>query len=226
MSCISLQRVSKTYGSLGAQVQALKKVDLEIAKGEMVAIMGPSGSGKSTMLNIMGCLDVPSSGHYYLKGEKVSDLHTDELARARNVNIGFVFQQFNLLNEYTAQENVELPLIYRGQFEKKILKNERINKAISLLKKVGLGDHIHKRPSELSGGEQQRVAIARALVGDPSIILADEPTGALDQKTGEGIMELLLEINRSGKTVVIVTHDSKVASYCNRIIHMEDGCVK
>ncbi|QNO15613.1 ABC transporter ATP-binding protein [Alkalicella caledoniensis] len=224
MALIKLKNITKVYGAeKDLPTYALDSVDLEIQEGEMVAIMGPSGSGKSTLLNIIGCLDKPTEGEYFLNGDEVSQLNRNQLAKVRNMQIGFVFQHFALLADHTAQENIELPLIYRGQFSTKISRDDREVMAVEMLKQVGLKDHNYKRPSELSGGEQQRVAIARALVGEPNMLLADEPTGALDQKTGEGIMELLVNINKQGKTVIIVTHDPKVAAHCSRTIRMEDG---
>ena len=201
-------------------VHALDGVSLDIDKGEFVAVMGPSGSGKSTFMNVLGCLDLPTSGEYLLGGKNVSHLAGDELATVRNRNIGFVFQQFNLLARTPAVENVELPLVYAGMGKK-----GRVEKAMTMLKKVGLGDRTDHHPSQLSGGQQQRVAIARALVTEPLLILADEPTGALDSKTSLEIMALFQELNRQGMTVVLVTHEPDVARFAQRIIAFRDGKV-
>jgi putative ABC transport system ATP-binding protein len=194
---------------------------LEIEKGEYVAIMGPSGSGKSTLMNLLGCLDTPTKGKYYLEDRDVSSLSDDELALIRNKKIGFVFQSFHLLPRTSALHNVELPLIYAG-----LARKERIKRAIKALEEVDLADRIHHHPSELSGGERQRVAIARALVNDPSIILADEPTGNLDSKTGAEILDLFDRIHRKGNTVIVVTHDPEVAARAERIIHLKDGRIE
>jgi putative ABC transport system ATP-binding protein len=218
---ISLRNIKKTYGKGDLETCAIRGINLDIDEGEMVAIMGPSGSGKSTLLNIIGCIDKASGGSYLFRDKDISDYDSKSLARIRNEEIGFVFQSFNLLEEYNLVENTILPLLYRkGSKRGSKLKGEE------MLSKVELLEHKKKRPSQLSGGQQQRVAIARALVGQPSLILADEPTGALDQNTGKEIMKLLVEINNSGKTVIIVTHDEKVAAQCKRIIYLEDGQVK
>jgi putative ABC transport system ATP-binding protein len=201
-------------------VRALDGVSIDIDKGEFVAVMGPSGSGKSTFMNVLGCLDLPTSGEYRLGGKNVSQLAGDELAAVRNRNIGFVFQQFNLLARTPALENVELPLVYAGMGKK-----GRVEKAMTMLKKVGLGDRTDHHPAQLSGGQQQRVAIARALVTEPLLILADEPTGALDSKTSLEIMALFQELNRQGMTVVLVTHEPDVARFAQRIIAFRDGKV-
>lgn len=217
MSIISLKNINKTYGEGGAKTAALKNINIEIEKGEMIAIMGPSGSGKTTLLNILGLLDIPSNGEYYLDGELVKKIKVDGLARIRNKKIGFIFQNFNLLYDYSNLYNVQMPLTYS-----KNKKNMR-ERSVEMLKSVGLKDHVNKTPNELSGGQKQRVAIARALVNEPEIILADEPTGALDKKTGEEILELLKTINKEGKTIIIVTHDINIANYCHRIINIVDG---
>lgn len=225
MSQIVLQDITKKYITYGNVTVALDNVLLEIEQGEMVAVMGPSGSGKTTMLNILGCLDNPTCGEYDLKGSKVGKLNPDDLARIRNQNIGFVFQQFALIDNYTVEENLELPLIYRNKHNRKnkLSKKEISNKIYEVLKSLGIEGHRSKYPSQLSGGQQQRVAIARALLNEPDIIIADEPTGALDQKTGIEVMNLLIDINKKGKTVIIVTHDEKVANYCKRRIDILDG---
>jgi len=200
-------------------VRALRGVDLEIHRGEYVAIMGPSGSGKSTLMNLVGCLDTPSAGQYWLNGIEVSKMSDDELARIRNKEIGFVFQTFNLLPRATALHNVELPLIYGG-FKAK----DRRDLAVAALESVGLADRMHHKPSELSGGQRQRVAIARALVTEPSIILADEPTGNLDSTTSEDIMKVFADVNsRRGQTVVMVTHEHDIAAHANRVVTLHDG---
>ena len=218
MPLIKLNTITKVYGTGEAETKALNGINLEIEKGESLAIMGPSGSGKSTLLNILGCIDIPTSGEYYLDNNIVSSLKGQNLAKIRNTKIGFIFQYFALLNEYSIIDNVQIPLNYR-----KISSREKRKLAIEYLDKVNLTGYTKKRPSQLSGGQQQRVAIARALVGNPDIILADEPTGALDEKNGQDIMNLLMSINASGKTVIIITHDSKIASYCKRKIVIKDG---
>ena len=215
---IQLNNVTKQYDMGKVRVKALDDVTLKIAAGELLAVLGPSGSGKSTMMNLLGCLDTPSDGTYRLGGELVSRMNRSQLAAVRNHRIGFVFQNFNLLAYATAQENVELPLIYA-----KINGSKRKKRAQELLELVGLGDRITHRPSELSGGQRQRVALARALANDPEIILADEPTGNLDSKSGEEIIRLFDELNSRGKTLIIVTHDGKIAEKCSRVIHLLDG---
>jgi putative ABC transport system ATP-binding protein len=215
---IRTEGLIKTYEMGAEQVHALQGVDLEIRRGEYVAIMGPSGSGKSTLMNLIGCLDSRTSGRYWLAGRLVSDLDDDELAYIRNKEIGFVFQTFNLLPRATALHNVELPLIYNGTPAE-----ERIQKATVALERVDLGDRMSHKPNELSGGQRQRVAIARALVNDPSIVLADEPTGNLDSKTGEEIMGLFENLYRQGNTIILVTHEMDIAQHAHRVIFIRDG---
>jgi len=218
---IEAENITKTYKMGQVEVHALCGVSLKIARGEIVAIMGPSGSGKSTLMNIIGCLDLPTSGEYILDGERVSDLKDDQLAEIRNRKVGFVFQSFNLLSRVSAVANVELPLRYAG------VSHGRKQRAEEALRQVGLGERLYHRPSELSGGQQQRVAVARALINNPAIILADEPTGNLDTKSGKEIMELLLSLNRDqGKTVIIVPHDPGVGAKTQRIIRILDGQVE
>lgn len=218
---IELREVSKTYSMGGNLIYALKKVNIEIAAGELVAIVGPSGSGKSSIMNILGLLDRPSSGHYYLNNKEVSTLDDNEQASFRNQNVGFVFQSFFLLPRLTALQNVALPLLYRG-----LHKSEIHTRSEAILKKINI-DHLAKnKPNQMSGGQQQRVAIARALVGNPTILLADEPTGALDSKTGQDVMNLFIQLNEEDQTtIIIVTHDPGVAKQCKRIIRMQDGLV-
>ncbi len=210
----------KTYQMGAEQVHALRGVNLRINRGEYVAIMGPSGSGKSTLMNLIGCLDTPTQGRYWLNGNLVSELDDDELARIRNKEIGFVFQTFNLLARATALHNVELPLIYSGTPA-----DERITRAKAALQAVDLGERMNHKPNELSGGQRQRVAIARALVNNPSIILADEPTGNLDSQTGNEIMKLMEELHRRGNTIVLVTHEPDIAEHAYRVVHIKDGKV-
>ncbi|RZS98501.1 ABC transporter ATP-binding protein [Cecembia calidifontis] len=218
---IETKDIKKTYRMGAEEVQALKSVSIEVNKGEYVAFMGPSGSGKSTLMNIIGCLDTPTSGIYILNGKDVSDMSENELAEIRNKEIGFVFQTFNLLPRASCLENVALPLIYAGYG-----KAEREEKAFQALKNVGLGDRVNHKPNELSGGQRQRVAIARALVNDPSIILADEPTGNLDSKTSYDIMELFHELHQKGNTIIMVTHEDDIAHYAHRIVRLRDGLVE
>ncbi|MDB5848066.1 MAG: macrolide transporter ATP-binding protein, partial [Rhodoferax sp.] len=215
---IELRRIVKTYASGEAEVHALRGVDLRIDRGEFVAIMGASGSGKSTLMNILGGLDLPTSGTYHLAGEALEGMAPDQLAAVRNRRIGFVFQHFNLLPRTSALENVELPMVYAG-----VRAPERHARAAAALQRVGLGQRTGHTPAELSGGQQQRVAIARALVNQPSLILADEPTGALDSQTSEDIMQLLTELNAQGMTVVLVTHESDVAAWARRRLLFRDG---
>jgi putative ABC transport system ATP-binding protein len=215
---IKTEALAKVYEMGAEQVHALCGVDLEIRKGEYVAIMGPSGSGKSTLMNLIGCLDSPSSGRYWLAGRLVSELDDDELAYIRNKEIGFVFQTFNLLPRATALHNVELPLIYNGTPAE-----ERVEKAKAALGRVDLTDRMSHKPNELSGGQRQRVAIARALVNSPSIVLADEPTGNLDSRTGEEIMGLFENLHSQGNTIILVTHENDIARHAHRVIHIRDG---
>jgi putative ABC transport system ATP-binding protein len=217
---IHTRELVKVYRMGDTEIRALDNVSVDIDKGEFVAVMGPSGSGKSTFMNVLGCLDRPTSGQYVLQGRRISDLAGDELAAVRNRNIGFVFQQFNLLARTPALENVELPLVYAG-----VAKKDRVEKAMSMLGRVGLGERAHHHPGQLSGGQQQRVAIARALVTEPLLILADEPTGALDSRTSLEIMALLQELNRQGMTVVLVTHEPDIARFARRILGFRDGQV-
>ena len=218
MTLISLKSIYKIYNVGGEEVRALDGVDLEIKDNEYLAIMGPSGSGKSTMMNMIGCLDTPSSGLYEFEGEMVNEMNDNQLASIRNRKIGFIFQTFNLLPKATAQHNVEIPLIYGN-----IRKERRVNLASEALSSVGLSDRMHHRPNELSGGQRQRVAIARALVNSPSIILADEPTGNLDSKSGHEIMDILDKLHKAGNTIILVTHEDDIAQHAHRIIRLFDG---
>jgi len=215
---IEVDEVRKTYSNGSLEVEALRGVSFGIQSGEYVAVMGPSGSGKSTLMHILGCLDVPTSGSFWLAGEDVSTMSEDELAHVRNRRIGFVFQQFNLLASLSAWRNVELPLIYAG-----IDRSARKERALAALDRVGLGDRIEHRPGELSGGQQQRVAVARALVTDPDLILADEPTGNLDSVSARDVLDLLEELHRSGRTIVLITHDADVATEAERVMRIRDG---
>lgn len=221
MNIINIEHIAKIYQVGSEQVHALRDVSLQIDRNEYVAIMGPSGSGKSTLMNMLGCLDTPTSGIYDFKGVSVSEMTDNELARIRNKEIGFVFQTFNLLARSDAVHNVELPLIYAG-----VPSSERKDRAKQALIDVGLGDRMHHKPNELSGGQRQRVAIARALVTRPAIILADEPTGNLDSKTGEEIMALFHEIHEKGNTIILVTHEEYIAEHALRILRLKDGLIE
>jgi putative ABC transport system ATP-binding protein len=220
-SLIDIRDVRKIYVMGTNEVRALAGVDLDVRAGEYLAVMGPSGSGKSTLMNVIGCLDTPSSGSYRLRGTEIRDREDDELARIRNQEIGFIFQTFNLLPRADALHNVELPIIYAGKPAK-----ERRARAIEMMELVGLADRMHHRPNELSGGQRQRVAIARALVNNPSIVLADEPTGNLDTKTGQEIMALLDDIHRKGNTVILVTHEEEIAAHAHRVVRLRDGLIE
>jgi putative ABC transport system ATP-binding protein len=221
MALIDTTNLWKTYVMGSEEIHALRGVSLQIERGEFVAIMGPSGSGKSTLMNLIGCLDTPSRGSYMLNGQQVSEMNDDELARIRNREIGFVFQTFNLLPRATALHNVELPLVYAG-----VPSRQRQEQARRALERVELADRIAHRPNQLSGGQRQRVAIARALVNDPSILLADEPTGNLDSKTGAEIMNLFRKLHEAGNTIVLVTHEAEVAANAHRVIQLRDGEVE
>ncbi|HRF39441.1 MAG: ABC transporter ATP-binding protein [Saprospiraceae bacterium] len=220
-SVISVKDLKKTYIMGLTQVNALQSVSIDISKNEYVALMGPSGSGKSTLMNLLGCLDTPTSGEYWLNGTNVSSMSDGELAEVRNKEIGFVFQTFNLLPRLSALENVALPLVYAG-----MSKSHRLERAEEVLKSVGLADRMDHKPNELSGGQRQRVAIARALVNKPSIILADEPTGNLDTKTSIEIMGILEEIHNQGNTIILVTHEADIAEHAHRIVRLRDGLVE
>ena len=217
---IQIEHLKKTYYVGKVKVEALRGVSFEINTGEFVSIMGPSGSGKSTLMHIMGCLDYPTEGKYFLSGQDVSKLNDNQLALFRNQKIGFVFQQFNLLPKATILRNVELPLTYNDTHSKN---KKRL--AVQALEEVGLGDRLKHRPNEISGGQKQRVAIARALVNHPSIILADEPTGNLDSKTGQDIMRMIDKLHDKGNTIILVTHESEIARYAKRVIHLKDGLI-
>jgi putative ABC transport system ATP-binding protein len=220
-SIIHLERIDKSYYMGNQAIPVLKGIDLDIFKNEYVALMGPSGSGKSTLMNILGCLDSPTAGRYVLNGKDVSKMPDNDLATVRNKEIGFIFQQFNLLPRLTAAENVALPLVYAG-----IGKKERLERARDVLSQVGLADRSHHKPNELSGGQIQRVAIARALVNSPSIILADEPTGNLDSKTSAEVMSIFSKIQEAGNTVVLVTHEEDIAAYAKRVVRLRDGIIE
>ncbi|WP_018756983.1 ABC transporter ATP-binding protein [Paenibacillus terrigena] len=215
---LKLEDVFKCYAMGGEEVTTLQGVSLQILQGEFVAIVGPSGSGKSTLMNMIGCLDVPTSGSYWIDGQEVSRMKDSQLAEIRNQKIGFIFQSFHLLSALSALENVELPLVYRGMSAK-----ARKEQAQHALREVGLEERMHHRPSQLSGGQQQRVAIARALAGQPPILLADEPTGALDTKTGLEVMQMIHTLHRKGHTIVLITHDPQIAAQAERVIHIVDG---
>lgn len=220
-SIIHLENIRKSYYLGKNELQVLKGISLDIFKNEYVALMGPSGSGKSTLMNILGCLDSPSAGNYFLNGKDVSRMPDNDLAEVRNKEIGFVFQQFNLLPRLTAAENVALPLVYSG-----VSRKERQERAMDVLRRVKLDDRSHHKPNELSGGQAQRVAIARALINNPSIILADEPTGNLDTKTSYEIMEILSKIHIEGNTVILVTHEEDISHYAHRVIRLRDGVIE
>ena len=215
---IDLKDIYKIYVDGDSEIHALDGISLHIDKGEFVAIVGQSGSGKSTCMNIIGCLDVPTSGSYHLEGVDAGTLSEDDQALFRNRTLGFIFQQYNLIPKLSVLENVELPLIYRGYSAKK-----RLELSTRALERVGLGDRLNKYPSQLSGGQQQRVSIARALAGNPSVILADEPTGALDSKTGKDVLALLKELNREGNTIILITHDNSIAEQAKRVVRIHDG---
>ena len=218
---ISLKNVWKTYKMGETTLDAAKKINIDIKKGEFVVILGPSGSGKSTIMNLIGCLDEPTKGHIFLDEKDVSLMHESELSRIRGQKIGFIFQQFNLIPTLTAAENVFLPMSFQG-----VERKEGLEKAKKLLKMVGLGDRSHHKPTELSGGERQRVAIARSMANSPSVILADEPTGNLDSKTGQEVMEMLNKINEEGATVILITHDLNLVKHAERTIFLKDGMVE
>jgi putative ABC transport system ATP-binding protein len=218
MPLITLDDVRKVYQLGETQVEALRGSDVDIEEGEFVAVMGPSGSGKSTLMNMIGALDVPTSGEVVIGDEEIAEMDPDELALLRSKKVGFIFQEFNLINSMNAWQNVALPMVFRG-----VPKKEREERARKLLEDVGLGDRVEHRPSELSGGQRQRVSIARSLANDPDIVLADEPTGNLDTETGGKIMDLLTELNEEGKTIIMVTHDPKDAEYADRVIQIIDG---
>ncbi|WP_312815433.1 ABC transporter ATP-binding protein [Sedimentibacter sp.] len=215
---IDLKKITKTYDMGSVQVEVLRGISLHVDEGEFLAIVGPSGSGKSTLMNMIGCLDTPTTGEYYLDGKEISTYNEKQLSKIRNQKIGFIFQKFNLLPKLSALENVELPLIYRGMSHK-----ERRQRSIDALTKVGLEDRMNHKPTELSGGQQQRVAIARALAGDPPVLLADEPTGNLDSKSGSDVMNLIKQLSKEGKTIVLITHDSEIAMEAKRTITIKDG---
>ncbi len=212
---ISLKNIHKGYQLGSTFIPVIKGIDMEIGRGEFVALMGPSGSGKTTLMNVLGCLDTPEQGAYFLDGKDVSRMEEDELAEVRNEHIGFVFQSFNLIPDLSILENVSLPSFYAG--------SEDIAKAQEILEKIGLGDRLHHYPSELSGGQRQRVAIARALINDPEIILADEPTGNLDSQSGQDVMQIFKQLNEEGKTIILVTHDTFTSSFAARHINLKDG---
>src|SRR5438876_1652638 len=212
----------KNYYMEEVVVPALRGVSLDFGEGDFIALMGPSGSGKSTLLNLLGCLDRPTRGHYFLGGEDISEMDDDQLSEIRSRYIGFIFQSYNLLQQYTVVENIEIPLLYQGLR----LNEQTRQRCIDLAELVGLGDRLDHRPTQLSGGQQQRVAIARALVNDPHVILADEPTGNLDSRTSDEIMQLLTQLNRAGKTIIMVTHENDIAAWARRIVRMRDGHIE
>ncbi|NIK70867.1 MULTISPECIES: ABC transporter ATP-binding protein [unclassified Paenibacillus] len=220
MSIVQMEQITKHYRMGGQRYTALQHISLEVQEGEFVAIQGPSGSGKSTLMNIMGCLDTADSGTYMLEGRRVSAMNDNQLADVRNRRIGFIFQNYNLIPTLSAYDNVELPLIYRG-----VPGHQRKKAVLDTLESVGLSGHLHHRPAELSGGQQQRVSIARALATNPSILLADEPTGALDSHTGKEIMALLAKLHAEGRTIILITHDQSVASYADRVLYIRDGAI-
>ncbi|KUO61415.1 MAG: macrolide ABC transporter ATP-binding protein [Gracilibacter sp. BRH_c7a] len=215
---LNMQNICKSYYMGEEEIEVLHDVNLTVSTGDFLSILGPSGSGKSTMMNIIGCLDVPSAGKYLLSGHDIEDLDEIELAQVRNKEIGFIFQNFQLLPRMTARQNVELPLIYSG-----LSSSERKKRSQSILERIGLSDKMKNLPTQLSGGQQQRVAIARALVTEPTILLADEPTGALDQKTGTQVIELFEELNRDGRTIIMITHDQNIARHASRVVNILDG---
>lgn len=215
---IDLKNITKTYDMGSVQVQVLRGITLHVDEGEFLSIIGPSGSGKSTLMNMIGCLDIPTTGEYYLDGKEISTYNEKQLSKIRNQKIGFIFQKFNLLPKLSALENVELPLIYRNMNSK-----ERKKRSIEALEKVGLTDRMNHKPTELSGGQQQRVAIARALAGDPPVLLADEPTGNLDSKSGSDVMNIIRQLSNEGKTIVLITHDNEIAMAAQKTITIKDG---
>ncbi|HCS12127.1 MAG TPA: macrolide ABC transporter ATP-binding protein [Clostridiales bacterium] len=215
---IDLRNITKVYGMGTIQVEVLRGITLHVKEGDFISIMGPSGSGKSTLMNMIGCLDIPTTGEYYLDGKEISTYNEKQLSKIRNEKIGFIFQKFNLLPKLTAYENIELPLIYRG-----IDSRARKEKTLEVLEKVGLTDRMTHNPTELSGGQQQRVAIARALAGDPPVLLADEPTGNLDSKSGSDVINLIKQLSKEGKTIVLITHDSEIAEVAHKTVVIRDG---
>jgi putative ABC transport system ATP-binding protein len=219
---VRIQDVVKNYHLEGGTVRALRGVSLEVEEGDFVALMGPSGSGKSTLLNVLGCLDRPTSGEYFLGSEEVAQMEDDQLSEIRSLYLGFIFQSYNLLPQYTVVENIEVPLLYQGR----PLTAETRDWCVQLAGLVGLGDRLGHRPTQLSGGQQQRVAIARALVNDPQVVLADEPTGNLDSRTSDEIMQLLSKLNQGGKTIIMVTHENDIAAWARRIVRMRDGHIE
>lgn len=221
-SVLKIIDLAKVYSLESVLVYAVKGVSLEVEEGDFVALMGPSGSGKSTLLNLLGCLDRPTNGQYFLAGQDVARMEDDQLSNIRSRYLGFIFQQYNLLPQYTVVENIEIPLLYQGAK----LSNTTTNRCIGLAQLVGLGNRLDHRPMQLSGGQQQRVAIARSLVNDPAVILADEPTGNLDSRTSDEIMHLLSKLNEAGKTIIMVTHENDIASWAKRVVRMRDGAIE